>query len=318
MSRSVSHFMTTASLFLHALILSLTIHRAISVTDAPKYCEPITANDADSVQFALNAEYLEAEFFLFAALGRGLDSTNPGYSKGGPPPIGGQKALLDDPVVAPIIEEFAYQEVGHIRAITRTFGGYPRPLLDISRENFARFFNKIAGYSLIPPFNPYANSINFLLATYFIPYLGLNGYVGTLPRLIDPNSRRLVAELMAIEGGQDAVVRTLLYKKANETVVPYKFTVAEFTNLISARRNFLGGCGNKDEGIILPNQKLGAENQTTSNVLSADANSLAYARTPAEILRNLYGSGSESKPGGFFPKGANGAIARRYLTGYDY
>lgn len=126
---------------------------------------------------------------------------------------------------------------------------------------------------------------------------------------------QLVAELMAIEGGQDAVVRTLLYKKANETVVPYKFTVAEFTNLISARRNFLGGCGNKDEGIILPNQKLGAENQTTSNVLSADPNSLAYERTPAEILRNLYGSGSESKPGGFFPKGANGAIARRYLTG---
>jgi hypothetical protein len=34
------------------------------------------------------------------------------------------------------------------------------------------------GYRLNPPFDPYANSVNFLLACYVIPYLGINGYVG--------------------------------------------------------------------------------------------------------------------------------------------
>lgn len=128
---------------------------------------------------------------------------------------------------------------------------------------------------------------------------------------------QLVAGLLGVEAGQDAVIRTLLYKRANERVYPYKLTVANFTSLISARRNLLGGCGNKDEGIILPDKTLGAEHRTTSNVLSADENSLSYARTPAEILRNLYGNGNEKIPGGFYPRGANGVIAKHYLTGRD-
>ncbi|MBA0645246.1 hypothetical protein Goklo_013368, partial [Gossypium klotzschianum] len=54
--------------------------------------------------------------------------------------------------------------------------------------------------------------------------------------------------------------------------------------MISGLRNELGKCGIKDEGLIVP-KELGAENRTTSNVLSADSNSLSYPRTPQEILR---------------------------------
>lgn len=43
----------------------------------------------------------------------------------------------------------------------------------------------------------------------------------------------------------------------------------------------------------------------------------SYARTPAEILRTVYG-GNESVPGGFFPQGANGNIAKRYLPSPYY
>ncbi|XP_050365613.1 desiccation-related protein PCC13-62-like [Argentina anserina] len=119
---------------------------------------------------------------------------------------------------------------------------------------------------------------------------------------------------MGVVSGQDAVIRTLLYTQAKQLVSPYRLTVAEFTNRISARRNFLrAGCGNKDEGIILPNQTLGAENRMTSNILSANFNSGSYARTTAENLRILYG-GNESVPGGFFPRGANGNIAKRFLN----
>lgn len=71
--------------------------------------------------------------------------------------------------------------------------------------------------------------------------------------------------------------------------------------------------GNKDEGIIVP-RELGAENKTQSNILSANANSLSYSRTPQEILRIVYGTGSENKTGGFFPNGGNGRIARGFLT----
>lgn len=118
---------------------------------------------------------------------------------------------------------------------------------------------------------------------------------------------------MGVESGQDAVLRTLLYERATQNVDPYGITVAEFTARISRLRNRLGMCGNKDEGIIVPT-RLGAENRTTSNILSADSYSVSYSRTPREILRTVYGTGNEARPGGFFPRGANGAIARRLRT----
>lgn len=124
--------------------------------------------------------------------------------------------------------------------------------------------------------------------------------------------RQLLAGLLGVESGQDAVIRTYLYERAEEVVWPYNYTVAEFTVRISELRNRLGRCGIKDEGIIVP-LFLGAENRTESNVLSADYNSLSYSRTPPEILRIVYGTGNESKPGGFFPEGGNGRIARELL-----
>ncbi|XP_034228825.1 desiccation-related protein PCC13-62-like [Prunus dulcis] len=291
-------------------------HLVISANSAPNYnyCRPIEANDTDLIQFALNLEFLEAEFFLYGALGEGLDAISPNLALGGPPPIGGHKANLN-PLVAPIIQEFGYQEVGHLRAIITTIGGFPRPLLNLSRENFAALFDQAAGFSLTPPFDPYANSVNFLLASYAIPYVGLVGYVGTIPNLTEPTNRRFVASLLGVEAGQDAVIRALLYKMAHWKVFPYRLTVADFTNLISGLRNKLGGCGIKDEGIIVP-ETLGAENRTCSNVLSADLDSLSYARTQPEILRIVYATGDESVPGGFYPRGANGNIARRFLNEY--
>lgn len=116
-----------------------------------------------------------------------------------------------------------------------------------------------------------------------------------------------------MEAGQDAVIRALLYERANEKVFPYHITVADLTNYISGLRNELAMCGIKDEGLIVP-LELGADNQTVSNVLSANYESLSYSRTPPEILRILYASGSESKPGGFYPKGANGHIAKSFLN----
>ncbi|KAG8477655.1 hypothetical protein CXB51_030803 [Gossypium anomalum] len=235
--------------------------------------------------------------FLFGALGIGLDDLAPSLALGGPPPVGGRKANLD-PIIRRIIEEFAYQEIGHLRAITESVGGVPRPQLNISAEAFAAFFNRAMNTTLSPPFNPYANSLNYLLASYVIPYVGLVGYVGTIPNLVGRTNRRLAASLLGVESGQDAVIRTLLYLRANETVMPYGVTVAGFTDRISEIRNRLGRCGMKDEGLIVPKQ-LGAENRTISNILSADADSLSYSRTQAEILRIIYGTGDESRPGGF-------------------
>ncbi|CAI0467547.1 unnamed protein product [Linum tenue] len=199
------------------------------------------------------------------------------------------------------------------RAIKSNVKGFPRPQLDLSPASFAKVINDAFGKSLSPPFDPYANSINYLIACYLIPYVGLTGYVGANPKLQGPASRQLVAGLLAVESGQDAIIRGLLYERALVKVHPYGISVAEFTNRISVLRNRLGGAGVKDEGLVVP-KELGAERKVRGNVLAGDEFSLGYGRTPEEILRIVYGGGNESSPGGFYPKGAQGRIARSHLA----
>ncbi|XP_077219272.1 ferritin-like catalase Nec2 [Tasmannia lanceolata] len=272
---------------------------------------PIYPEDVDLLRFPLNLEHLECDFFLYGAYGYGLDKIEPELAMGGPPPIGAQKANLDTRT-RNLIGEFGLEEVGHLRAIKSTVGGFPRPLLDLSAHNFAKLFDMAFENPLSPPFDPYQNSLNYMLASYVIPYVGLVGYVGANPLLNGYVSKRLVAGLLGVESGQDAVIRHYLYDRAEERVHPYNYTVAEFTSHLSDLRNRLAMCGIKDEGVVVP-PKSGAENKSSTNVLSADPNSLSYARTPREILRTVYGTGDEHRPGGFFPNGGNGRIARQYL-----
>lgn len=123
---------------------------------------------------------------------------------------------------------------------------------------------------------------------------------------------QLVAGLLGVESGQDAILRVLLYERASTMVKPYGITVAEFTNRISKLRNRLGNGGLKDEGLIVRPAE-GAEGRTRGNVLAGDQYSLSFDRTPEEILRIVYGSGKENLPGGFYPNGGDGRIARSYL-----
>lgn len=71
-------------------------------------------SDIDLVEFPLNLEFLEAEFFLWGSQGYGLDAVAPNLAMGGPAPVGAKKAALD-PFTRDIIYQFALQEVGHVR-----------------------------------------------------------------------------------------------------------------------------------------------------------------------------------------------------------
>lgn len=305
------------SLVLLIFMVSCSVN--IFMADSEPVCQPaypahaiaVDEGDVNLLQFAENLEHLEADFFLWGALGYGLDEVAPQLVMGGPPPIGAKKAKLDN-LTLNIITEFAYEEVAHLRILKRTVGGFPRPLMDLSAGNFAKLIDSAFGYALVPPFDPYHDSLSYMISCYVLPYMGLVAYVGTNPLLIGYYSKRLLAGLLGVESGQDAVIRTYLYERAKEQVHPYKHTVAEFTARISELRNRLGKCGIKDEGIIVP-KELGAENRTTTNVLSSDADSISYMRTPAEVLRIVYSTGDEHIPGGFYPKGGNGKIARGFL-----
>jgi hypothetical protein len=70
--------------------------------------------DVYLLEFPLNLEYLEAEFFLYGAYGYGLNKIAPNLTKGGPTPIGAKRGKMDD-FTRDVIKQFALQEVGHLR-----------------------------------------------------------------------------------------------------------------------------------------------------------------------------------------------------------
>ncbi|XP_077250138.1 ferritin-like catalase Nec2 [Tasmannia lanceolata] len=304
------------SIFTLSLLISLVLlfsNTHSSIIQLPQEDSPISVPecDIDLLEFPLNFEYLQAEFFLRASVGHGLDKVAPNLSMGGPPPRGARRANLD-PLTRDIITQFAHQDIGHLRAIKSNVQGFPRPLMDLSPRCFAAMMDEAFGHPLQPAFDPYANNINFLLASYLLPYVGLTGYVGINPGLKGALSRRLVAGLLGMQSAQDAVIRTLLYERGMMKVQPYDITVSEFTKRISDMRNRLGGTGVKDKGIIVP-PVMGPEEKHPGCVLAGDRYAVAYERTPREILRILYGKDTAHSPGGFFPDGANGKIARGYL-----
>ncbi|KAF4354310.1 hypothetical protein G4B88_007439 [Cannabis sativa] len=288
MSMSMSSHMGSMASSIVAFVLVLLLPKYLANNN--NIGSSVLNSDVDLLEFPLNLEFLETEFFLYGALGYGLDRVAPHLTKGGPPPVGATKANLDN-ITADIITQFGFQEVGHLRAIQHTVKGFPRPLLNLSSSVFAGVIKDAFGREITPPFDPYRNSLNFLIASYLVPYVGLTGYVGTNPNLNKPTSR----------------------SRKEMTVEPYNITVAEFTERISELRNRLGRTDVTDEGLVVPID-LGAEGKVSGNVLSANQDSLSYGRTPAEILRIVYGNGNERVPGGFFPKGANGRIARSYLV----
>ncbi|GMY27966.1 desiccation-related protein PCC13-62-like [Fagus crenata] len=302
--------LSTSTITTAALLILLLLPKSYS-SKTIEFNSLLPQVDVDILEFPLNLEYLEAEFFLYGAYGYGLDKIAPNLTKGGPTPIGAKRGEMDN-FTRDVIKQFALQEVGHLRAIQSTIKGFPRPLLNLSAESFAKVVDSAFAKQLVPSFDPYSSGVNFLLASYLIPYVGLTGYVGASPILQDPKSKRLVAGLLGVESGQDAVIRALLYEYSHKKVKPYGITVAEFTNRFSQLRNKLGNAGVKDEGLVVVKSE-GAEGLITGNVLAGDKYSIAFDRTPEEILRIVYGSGDEHKPGGFYPKGADGHIAKSHL-----
>jgi hypothetical protein len=126
-------------------------------------------------------------------------------------------------------------------------------------------------------------------------------------------SLQLLAGLLGVESAQDSVIRTLLYERGMSRVSSYGVGVAELTAHISELRNTLGRMGVKDEGlVVMPGE--GPEGVTQGNVIAGDHLSLAYDRTPEEILGIVYGTGNPSQHGGFFPQGADGRIARSFMA----
>ncbi|HEX8401163.1 MAG TPA: ferritin-like domain-containing protein [Allosphingosinicella sp.] len=262
--------------------------------------------DADILNFALNLEYLEAQFYLFAVNGQGLPSGSLSGTGTRGEATGGRQVTFTDPVVAQYAREIAADERAHVDFLRTALGGaaVAQPAIDISAGATGPFSNAARAAGLIgagQSFDPYANDENFLLGAFIFEDVGVTAYKGASPLLTNLDTLEAAAGLLAVEAYHAAIVRTTLFRKGIQTP---SSGLIEATESISNARDSLDGTSNLDQGIRPVATRFGEG----SNIFPSDADGLAFSRSAGQVLNIVYLNRMAVTMGGFFPAGVNGTI----------
>ena len=276
---------------------------------APTTAKAQTLTDADVLTFALNLEYLEAEFYLRATTGAGLPANLIGANPGAV--NGGRAVTFTTPVGRTYANEIAADEMNHVAFLRSALSGagvtpVDRPTLDISTA-FATLFNA-AG--LGTGFDPYASENNFLLGAFVFEDVGVTAYKGASPLISNATYLSAAAGILAVEAYHAGLIRTVLYSRGASTVgMSGTADLRNSADKIAAARDSVDGASNDDQGIS-PGQDPNVTDTDVSNIVPTDAFGVAYSRTAGEVLNVVYlnVNGGAVSSGGFFPNGMNGNI----------
>jgi hypothetical protein len=272
---------------------------------APAMAATTPVSDATILNFALNLEYLEAEFYLNAVTGAGLPAgLISGTQTTGAVTGGGHAVQFQTPAIRNYATEIAADEKAHVAFLRAALGSaaVSRPAINIGTAfQAAAVAAGIATAS--QPFDPYANEINFLLAAFIFEDVGVTAYKGAAGLIANKTYLDAAAGILAVEAYHAGIIRTTLYAQGIET--PAIFTDV---NAISNLRDAVDGPTDDDQGI---------GNATVGNLVPTDANSIAYSRTPGEVLNIVYlnATGNSVSSGGFFTNGLHGALVASTANG---
>ncbi|MBC8064297.1 MAG: ferritin-like domain-containing protein [Chlorobia bacterium] len=243
-------------------------------------------SDADILNFALNLEYLEAEYYLRATTGLGLQAADVGANPGAV--TGGSAVPFATTAFQEYANEIAADELAHVRFLRSALGGaaVSRPVINLDTS----FDAAASAAGLGPSFDPYANEVNFLIGAFVFEDVGVTAYKGAAALIDSSATLEAAAGILAVEAYHAGVIRTVIYNIGGSAVTT--------TQALSDLRDSVDGASDLDQGVTAGG---------VANIVPTDANGLAYSRTTAQVLSIVYLGGSGS--GGFFPNGLNGAIS---------
>lgn len=298
--------------------------------------------DVDILNFALNLECLEAEFYSWIAYGEGIYSVNTtlvgtssnltATSSGG---TARNSSTFSDTAIA-IATEIAENEIAHVRylrAALTAAGATPVacPSLTLSPAIFTAaakaavtaFNATIASNTSTTAFNPYSSEEAFYLGAYIFEDVGVTAYKGAVKVLQSQAFATVAAGIEAVESGHAAIIRYQLYQIASsdtglELSTGDAITFETAVSAINALRDALGGTSSSSVENALTRTPTAVSGVTVAStgpdLFAADANSVAYTRIPKQVLDIVY-FGSYTTPGGFFPYGIAGNTDVDSITG---
>ena len=227
--------------------------------------------DADILNFALNLEYLEAEFYTVATTGLTIDRMGIGITGSGAAgaTTGGAQVNFaasnsNAPMASAIAMEIAYDErahVAYIRAALTAAGATPiaKPAINLDALMLG-----------------FAGLTDFLQLARVFEDIGVTAYAGAAPLITSKAILGAAARIAQTEAEHAANIR-LQIAQLNIPTMPI-------------------------DGVdILPPP-------SGTNYFSVDKNALTETRTPGQVLYLAYGNMANVTAGGFFPNGVNGTL----------
>jgi hypothetical protein len=247
--------------------------------------------DADILNFALNLEYLEAEFYLRAVYGHGLGSSDISGTGTQGDVIGGHAVPFSTAAGKQYATEIANDELAHVKFLRSALGAakVARPRINLKTS----FTNAAIAAGIITQgrtFDPFANEENFLLGAFIFEDVGVTAYKGAAPLIENKDHLAAAAGILAVEAYHAGEIRTLIHQRK---------PLWKAARLISDLRDAAAGGGDKDRGVV--------DNAGNADIVPTSANGLAYGRSTTQVLNIVYlGGGSGNF--GFFPQRLNGNI----------
>ena len=138
---------------------------------------PSPLTDPAVFNFALNLEYLEAEYYSRGLTGEGLSADLLGPKPGNV--TGGRKVNFNSRYIAEFVAEIANDERNHVRFLRRTIR--KSPLIEMSRPEIdleGSFRAAGAAAGLGDNFDPFADEESFLLGAFIFEDVGVTAYAG--------------------------------------------------------------------------------------------------------------------------------------------
>jgi len=230
--------------------------------------------EVDILNFALNLEYLEAEFYTYATTGKSITSfgiATKGYANGANPTnggttSGGAKVTFsdDESILHDIATQIGADERAHVVLLRGALGSsaVAMPTIDLSALGFG-----------------FGNQSDFLRAARILEDIGVTAYSGAAGMLKTPDIITAAAGLLGAEAEHAAAIRTHLAR--------LKITTTAM------------------DGVDLVPPPSGEARQVLSVRVS---DGLIAKRTAGEVLYLAFGGKAGVRHGGFFPTGLNGTI----------
>lgn len=258
------------------------------------FAQSATVTDTDILNFALNLEYLEAQFYTLATTGKTIDQmgigiTGPGGAAGGTVTV---KAGPMVPFTTPLLEQFAQElalnEQNHVTFLRSALSTSAVAMPNIDLMNSFNALAQAAG--LGSTFDPFASETNFLLGAFIFEDVGVTAYHGAAGLISSSAYLDKAAGILAVEAYHAGSIRQRIFAAGT--------AAQSAASMIAAARASLDGTNNDDIGVGISN---GA-----ATIVDADSNAIAFSRTTTQVLKVVYGGGATG--GAFYPNGLNGNI----------